>query len=80
MLRLVRLGLFLMVAIAALAAGPKATPLGMPAGPATASQHVAGPPNLADPQRPGASPSPFVYQPCRTMRWVPCERVLIQEP
>ena len=80
MLRHALLGFLALAAIAALAASPKATPLGMPASLPKASQRVAGPPNLADPQRPGVPASPVVYQPCRTMTWAPCQRVVTPEP
>jgi hypothetical protein len=69
MLRLVLIGCMLMIAIAALAASPRADPLGKRASPTDVLQRVAGP-GAADPQRRGAPTRPFVYQPCRTMTWV----------
>ena len=78
MLRLVLFGCLLMVAIVGLAAGPRVTPLGT--SPAEVTQHVAGPPTLTVPQDRGASTGPFVYQPCRTMTWVPCRHALTQQP
>ncbi len=80
MLRLVLLGCFLIVAIVALAAGPRVTPLGTSPSPSEVTQRVAGPPTVTVPQDRGASTRPFVYQPCRTMTWVPCQHTLTQQP
>jgi hypothetical protein len=80
MLRLVLLGCFLMVAFAALAAAPRVTPLGTSPSATEVTQRVAGPPTVTDPQNRGASTRPFVYQPCRTMTWVPCQYTLTQQP
>jgi hypothetical protein len=80
MLRLVLLGCLLMVAIAALAAAPRATPLGTSPSSTEITQRVAGPPTVAEPQNRAGSTRPFVYQPCRTLTWVSCRHAPTQQP